>query len=526
MTDFPTYEQVRNTLPKKARVGQMFMPAAFIHDTDAEVARLEALIRDHAPGGLCFFHSRASAAANFGGSPQERQYRDSLKRLKDLIHRYQEIAPYPLLIAMDAEWGLAMRVEDTPAYPFAIALGAVPDSGGELLYQVGLSIGRDCREAGVHWNLAPVVDINTDPDNPVIGYRAFGHEPAQVLRCARQVLRGMADAGVPGCLKHFPGHGDTAVDSHLDLPVLPSGPGRLEKVELLPFRELIREGVPAVMTGHLAVPALDASGLPASLSAKMIGYLRKTLGFEGVVVTDALNMHALHRVEARAADLNLRAVAAGNDLLCFADQVPESTALILDTLPESRIEASFRRIWRFKEQVFQRKIPAPAPTASWEALNRKVAGACTTEIGQVSGSLPAFRQQGYALWYHGERPEAFIRQLGDAPVAIGIGPEAPMPGCDSRNIVLALTPPGRKPAPDFGLPASFPDQLEALCRKHRVLLYLFGNPYLLRKLPVASLAGVVCAFQPLEGFQETAADHFLGKLPARGNLSIPLSDGY
>ncbi|MDX1333609.1 MAG: glycoside hydrolase family 3 N-terminal domain-containing protein, partial [Robiginitalea sp.] len=180
MHKLPTYLEVKGTLSRKDKLGQSFMPAAFINDSEEHIRALEELIRTQGIGGLCFFHSRASAAANFEGKQEVTYHPDSLQRLKELIGRYQEAAPYPLLIAIDAEWGLAMRVEQAPQYPYAATLGALKEASESLIYEVGLSIARDCRDAGIHWNFAPVVDINTNPDNPVIGFRAFGNHPGDV----------------------------------------------------------------------------------------------------------------------------------------------------------------------------------------------------------------------------------------------------------------------------------------------------------------------------------------------------------
>src|SRR5690606_16486056 len=200
-------------------VGQFFMPAAFINDEEEEIQKIESLIRDCCIGGLCFFHSRASAATNFEGKKVVIRNENSLDTLKKLIQRYQKSAKYPLLIAIDAEWGLAMRIENTPQYPYAITLGAIQDDS-DLIFEVGRNIARECREAGIHWNLATVVDINNNPGNPVIGYRSFGEDRKKVAEKAIAFAKGMQSEGILTSIKHFPGHGDTATDSHLGLPVI------------------------------------------------------------------------------------------------------------------------------------------------------------------------------------------------------------------------------------------------------------------------------------------------------------------
>ena len=245
----------KEPLTLKQKVGQLFMPAAFINDTEAEVQKMEQLIREQHVGSICFFHSRASAATNFEGKKAIVHNEKSYDRLLDLIERYQKAATVPLLIAIDAEWGLAMRIENTPQYPYAITLGALIDRD-ELIHQVGKAIGNDCEKAGIQWNLAPVVDINNNPENPVIGYRSFGDNRESVVGKAEAFLKGMQDSGTLNSIKHFPGHGDTATDSHLGLPVIDKSLDELFENELYPFKKLIDMGVDSVMVGHLLLPQL------------------------------------------------------------------------------------------------------------------------------------------------------------------------------------------------------------------------------------------------------------------------------
>ena len=202
------------------KIGQFFFPAVFINDTEENIQAMERLIKEYKLGGLTFFHSRASAATNYETKKKIVFNDASCLRLKELIIRYQNCAPAPLLMSIDAEWGLAMRVEKTPQYPYAITLGALPESEKKLVYEVGKQIGLDLKSVGIHYNLAPLADINNNPNNPVIGYRSFGQNKEKVSDFALEYLRGLNDSGILGCLKHFPGHGNTNVDSHLGLPVL------------------------------------------------------------------------------------------------------------------------------------------------------------------------------------------------------------------------------------------------------------------------------------------------------------------
>ena len=242
------------------KVAQLMVPQHY----DAQIDSLVA--RDHVGGVIVMVSSKAE--------------------LDTLLARLKASAGIPLFICMDAEWGAAMRLkEDYKRLPKAAYI-----KSDRQAYEVGLAIGTQLRELGIHANLAPDVDVNTNPDNPVIGTRSFGAEPLLVAQRASAYARGQREAGIASCAKHFPGHGDTALDSHLALPVLEHSRERLDSVELLPFRRLIADGVEMVMTGHLAVPALDASGMPASVSRPINSFLRDSLGFQGVIVTDGMGM--------------------------------------------------------------------------------------------------------------------------------------------------------------------------------------------------------------------------------------------
>ncbi|MFK7812019.1 MAG: glycoside hydrolase family 3 N-terminal domain-containing protein, partial [Maribacter sp.] len=194
MNDIPTLDKAKSSLTLREKVGQFFMPAVFINDTEEEIQKIENLIKECGIGSICFFHSRASAATNYEGKKEIIYNAKSLNKLKELIARYQATSKYPLLIAIDAEWGLAMRIEETPQYPYALTLGAIEDN--TLIEKAGEYIGHDCREAGIHWNLCPSVDINNNPDNPVIGYRSFGDNPEQVYQKAKAFITGMNKSGV------------------------------------------------------------------------------------------------------------------------------------------------------------------------------------------------------------------------------------------------------------------------------------------------------------------------------------------
>ncbi|CAN0599353.1 unnamed protein product, partial [Ectocarpus sp. 12 AP-2014] len=277
---------------------------------------------------------------------------NSFETLKNLIKRYQKAATYPLLISIDAEWGLAMRIENTPQYPYAITLGANKDNK-DLVFKVGQDIAKDCKAAGIHWNLSPVVDVNVNPNNPVIGYRSYGDDKEQVITLAKAFVKGTQSEGILTSIKHFPGHGDTATDSHLGLPVIEKTKAELLETELYPFQKLIDEGVDSVMVGHLSVPALTTSPeLPSSINKEIItGVLRHEMGFEGVVISDALNMHAVSKNYSTKGELEWLAFNAGNDVLCFAEHIEEGIQCILKNASEAQINKSIERIWKLKAKA-------------------------------------------------------------------------------------------------------------------------------------------------------------------------------
>ncbi len=529
--DLMSYAQATACLTREEKIGQFFMPAVFINDTEEEIVKIESLIRDHHVGGICFFHSRASAATNYEGEEHTVVYNaESLLVLEQLVERYQRAAKYPLMIAIDAEWGLAMRIENAPQFPYAITLGAMEDSE-ELVYEVGRHIAHDCKKAGIHWNFAPVADINLNPENPVIGYRSFGEDKLAVTRNALAYLNGMHSEGVLGAAKHFPGHGDTATDSHLGLPVIGKDLGSLESQELYPFRQMIDAGIEAIMAGHLSVPALTGGkNTPASVSGEIIqGTLREKLGFGGVVVSDALNMHSVSRMFPEKGLLEWEAFRAGNDVLCFSEQVKEGIARILENAPEQRIEESFKRIWGLKQKAMQNQGSPPARGFDHEALNQRLAAASLTmEVGSP-GDLQDFRNAGFSvLGISSNTPQGFVTALedrGDIGTMSWVSPAEASPASirtDGEKWLVLLYPPSVKPTNTFGISAQILQQINTLMKTKEVVLYLFGNPYVLQYLEFQKARAVVIAYQDFPCFQENAFRHFLGEVKAQGKLPVTL----
>ena len=318
-----------NEMTLEQRIGQLFMVSVASEQPKKSFTAIKELIKQQQIGGVIFSKGGPVRQAN-------------------LCNEFQSLAKIPLLIGMDAEWGLAMRLDSTYAFPWNMTLGAIKDNS--IVEKVGYRIGMDAKRLGVHINFAPDIDINTNPKNPIIGNRSFGESREVVAEKGIAFMKGMESAGVLSSGKHFPGHGDTNVDSHHALPVIPFSMERLDSLELYPFKKLIKEGLSSVMVAHLEVPAMELKeGLPSSLSEQIIsGVLKEELGFEGLVFTDALNMQGASSF-GKEGDVELAAFMAGNDILLMPENVKEATERLLKAynrgkISEVRLASSVKKI--------------------------------------------------------------------------------------------------------------------------------------------------------------------------------------
>jgi len=278
------------------------------------------IIKEYKVGGIIFFKNKTDDVVT-------------------LINRYQRTSKIPLMVAIDAEWGPGMRLTDAMRFPYAMTLGAIQDN--LLIRQMGEQIGRQLKRVGVNMNLAPVVDVNTNPENPVIGYRSFGESKEKVAKKGLAYVSGIQSQGIIATAKHFPGHGDTEQDSHIILPTVKSDAKKLRNVELYPFKILIDGGVLAVMSAHLNVPSISKTNVPATLSSKIVtGLLKNELGFKGLVVSDAMNMQGLTHFS-DSGTVEPLALLAGNDVLEFVNDVPRAIENIKEAILEGEISVKF-----------------------------------------------------------------------------------------------------------------------------------------------------------------------------------------
>ena len=346
-------DSVMQTLTFDEMIGQLMVvranyPGKPYNDT------IDSYIKNYNIGGVTFF----------GGHP-------SLQAQQ--TNHWQSLAKTPLFISIDAEWGPAMRLDSIMAFPYQMTLGAINDDS--LIYRMGLAVARQCRQLGLQINFAPVVDINSNPDNPVIHMRSFGENPEDVARKGIMYMKGMQDGGLIVTAKHFPGHGDTGTDSHLSLPVITNSRQRLDSTELYPYRRLIEAGLDGIMIAHLYVPSLEKKeNTPSTLSNSIVtGLLRNELGFKGLIVTDALDMKAVANNN-HPGEIELKALLAGNDILLLSAKVPEAIKRIKEAAKKGDISPDLikehcRRILMYKYKAGLDTVRPVNTNGLYERLN-------------------------------------------------------------------------------------------------------------------------------------------------------------
>lgn len=310
-------DSVFKKLNRKKKIAQLFFIRAHTDKGQVYEDSVAKVIKQEQIGGLVFFR----------GGPV---------RQAELLNRYQKLADVPLLIAMDGEWGVGMRLDSTLSYPYQMTLGAIQNN--LLLYKMGQQVAFDFKRLGMQMNLGPDMDINNNPDNPVINYRSFGDNKYNVAAKSIAYLKGMQDAGLLTTAKHFPGHGDTNVDSHLDLPLLPFTRKRLDSLEEYPFREAIKAGISGVMIAHMDIPALDTTkGLPSTLSRRIVtGILKDSLRFKGLVVSDAMEMKAVVKNFPNG-EADIKAFLAGNDIIELSENSGRAITMIRKAIRKKEI---------------------------------------------------------------------------------------------------------------------------------------------------------------------------------------------
>lgn len=524
-------DSVFSKLTLEQKIGQLFMIATYSDRNETYYRYVDQLIQNYHIGGLIFFKGGPSRQAK-------------------LTNRYQTKSIVPLMIGIDGEWGLGMRLDSVDDFPKQMTLGAIQDN--QYVYRMGLEIGRQCQRLGITVNFAPVADINSNPRNPVIGLRSFGEDRDNVTDKAAAYMKGLQHRHVIATAKHFPGHGDTDSDSHYTLPVLSHSSDRLTETDLYPFRKLIADSLTGIITGHLYVPVLDNTPLLASsLSEKVVtDLLKKQMGFQGLVFTDAMNMQGVSRGRT-AVEANVKALLAGNDILLYPESVAESIKRIKEgvlkgTIAPEIIDEKVRKILRAKywlglshqQLILPEALNADLQTPTFRALTRDLCEQAVTLVHNEKQLLPIaaldtctfasivigggginlFQQtlSRYAPFKHivyAEKPttneevESLLTQTAGAKV-----------------VIVSLHDTRRNFNRPFAITPATIELLNRLQQKARVIVSLFGTPYALKQLPVTS--AVICAYENLPDLEIAAAQQIFGALPFKGKLPVSIEGMY
>ncbi|MDE3236140.1 MAG: serine hydrolase [Bacteroidota bacterium] len=542
-------DSVFRKLSKREKIAQLMIIRAHSNLGPEHVQQVKELISKYNIGGLCFFQ----------GGP----VRQAL-----LTNDYQQMAKTPLMICIDGEWGLGMRLDSVISFPRQLTLGAMQDA--QLVYRFGKAVGEQCRRMGIQVNYAPVVDINNNPNNPVINDRSFGEDKYKVALYGTAYMKGLQDMNVMACAKHFPGHGDVSVDSHKDLPVITKTRAQLDSLELYPFRELIKAGVGSIMNAHLYIPAIDSTVNQAtSLSKKTVtGLLHEELGFKGLTFTDALEMQGVAKFYPKG-EASLQSLIAGNDMLCLPGDVPGSIEKVIKAmrkgiLKKKDLYARVKKVLLAKYNLGLNHFE-PIDTAHLVAdlnqhtqqINTSIAENAITLLQQNNTSLvPLQKEQRIAYVAIGAPKEnaiaAALRKnyradvyLFAAKAAIGnqvmddLNKVIPIDKTDSNAaaqllqtleqkkydvIIVGLHNYSRRPANNFGLSNPSVYLLDALAGKENVITLFFGNPYAIKN--VTAPQNLLAFYEDDDITQSTAVAWLLGKVQAKGKLPVTVNDRY
>jgi beta-N-acetylhexosaminidase len=522
-------DSVFQTLSEDEKIGQLVMVRAHSDRGADHVAQVEEFVRKYKVGGMCFFQ----------GTPE--------KQL-ELTNRYQSLAKVPLMVAIDGEWGLAMRMKESVlAFPKQMMLGAIQDN--DLIYRMGEEIAKQCKRVGLTVNFAPDSDVNNNPRNPVIGYRSFGEDRHNVSVKAYMYMKGMQDHGVLACAKHFPGHGDTDVDSHYDLPVIKHPMSRLDSLEFYPFKSLINYGIGGVMVAHLHVPALDdRANRPTSLSRNTVTHvLRRAMGFDGLVFTDGLEMKGVTKYFTDGI-AEAEAILAGNDILCVPENAIASIEAIKRYLREGKIskeqfEASVKRILKYKYRLGLTKytpvnlenVRKDLNNPQAEALKRDLIKNALTLLRNKDRLIPFGRLDTLSfasLSIGASSMTPFQKRLGSYVKMTHLQAEKELSAerqaalisqlAKHKVVIVGLHDMVTSAGRNFGLTQSSIDFLHKLKEKTRVVLAVFGSPYSLKHFD--ELDWVLTCYDGEDVVQDLAAQSLFGAFGIRGRLPVTASD--
>ncbi|WP_153797593.1 glycoside hydrolase family 3 N-terminal domain-containing protein [Foetidibacter luteolus] len=516
-------DSVFNTLNKNQKIAQLMIIRAHSNLGDDHVKKVTRLIKKYHVGGLCFFQGGPVRQAN-------------------LTNFYQGISKVPLMITIDGEWGLGMRLDSVISFPRQLMMGAVQDA--QLVYEFGKAVGAQCKRLGIHVNFAPDVDVNNNPANPVINDRSFGEDKYKVALFGVEYMKGLQEQGVLACAKHFPGHGDVAVDSHFDLPVINKSRAQLDSLELYPFVELIKAGVGSVMNAHLYVTVIDTTqNLATSISQKNVtGLLKDELGFKGLTFTDALEMKGVTKFYP-GGQISLQSLIAGNDMLCLPDDIEGSLKLVKQAIKAGRlqwddIDARVKKVLLYKYSLGLHNKQYVETKGLTEELNSQtiniktqlannaitlLSNADKTIVPLTKTKKVAFVGVGLSL---ANSFASLIKNTFNADIYL----------CDYKDgsdraqqilsavtgkydvIVTGVHAYSRRPANNYGISAAAKQLINGLQQQKGSVVLAFGNPYAISNFCEAP--NLFACYEDDAIVHQAAFDVLTGKLSALGKLPV------
>lgn len=511
-------DKTYNSLSQDEKLGQLFIVALYTNKDEAHINQVRNIVTNDKIGGLILMQDDAAREIN-------------------LVNEFQSKSKVPLMIGMDAEWGVFQRIAKAHKYPWAITLGAIQDKN--LITEMSAKIAEDCKRMGINWDFAPVVDVNTNPNNPIIGNRSFGSDVNNVVNSALAYSNGLQDNRILAAIKHFPGHGDTDKDSHLDLPVVSHNLERLEKIEIAPFKALMNKGIGGVMVAHLYVPSLEnEKGIPASISKKIVtGLLKEKLGYKGLIITDALNMGAVAN-KFKAGELDAMAFKAGNDIMLFSQDVATGKKLIQQAIDkgeisQNRVEESVKKILLTKYYLGLEKYNNINPenvnedlnNASHSALVQKMYANALTLIKDDKKLLPLDCKETYYYVPLEEAPyETFLNQLNLGTTVIFKNSNEINTIPANSKVIVGFHKDNSTAYKPYKISDASKKVLSDLTKNQNVILDVFGSPYALKDIDISKVSTVLVSYENNDDAMKATANGILGQTKIAGRLPVLVND--
>ena len=519
-------DSVYNAMTLEEKFGQLFMVAAYSNKDTVHFNTIDKLIQENKIGGLIFFQ----------GGPV---------RQAKLTNRFQSKSKIPLFIGSDAEWGLGMRLDSTYRYPWNMTLGAIQDM--KLLEKVGLQMGKQSKRLGLQFNFAPVLDINTNPRNPIIGFRSFGEDKFKVTERAIALMKGVQSQGIFSTGKHFPGHGDTETDSHKGLPTINFSKERLIDVEFYPYKKMFHEGLSSVMVAHLNVPSLESRpNYPSSISYNVVtDILQKELGFKGLIFTDALNMKSVSNFKLPS-EINFEAFMAGNDVLLFPEDVPAAIekfklAYSLNLFTDERLAFSVKKILKFKykaglnsyKPIVTENLYNDLNASENDALQYELYENAITVLKNTAAVLPIKNLDKQKIAYvkiGDDSNDAFVltlKKYAEITVIDDANLDSLQVKLQPFTTVIIGYHKSDVAFRNDDLKSNELFKINFLAKNNNVILDVFAKPYSL--LPITNFddfEGLVVSYQNSTIAQIVSAELIFGAIEAKGKLPVSINTSF